>query len=153
MQAKSEQWELPIENSQTASSPESFWSWNRLKQILAITSLLALVSWCTGFLSRLDTPRVPSAHTSKSFYSQVSPGNPVCGGVDGNAVSHAGFIGLKGDVDEKPKRSFFWFVALSLQLLHNSDIWIYRYFEAEENPENAPIMLVTLSWISLELAH
>ncbi|KAF9006048.1 Alpha/Beta hydrolase protein [Cyathus striatus] len=40
-------------------------------------------------------------------------------------ISYSGHIGLNGDTPTRPKRSFFW------------------YFEAENDPENAPVILVT----------
>ncbi|KAF8494769.1 Alpha/Beta hydrolase protein [Gautieria morchelliformis] len=59
------------------------------------------------------------------FYTNIaSPAFP-CATHDGRATSHAGFIGLEGDTSEAPKRSFFW------------------YFEAENAPDNAPLILTT----------
>ena len=38
------------------------------------------------------------------FYSSVKTHDDLCIG----GVSHSGYIGLKGDTDDAPKRSFFW---------------------------------------------
>lgn len=40
------------------------------------------------------------------FYSSVKTHDDVCVG----GVSHSGYIGLKGDTEDTPKRSFFWYV-------------------------------------------
>ncbi|KAK7012887.1 Alpha/Beta hydrolase protein [Favolaschia claudopus] len=57
------------------------------------------------------------------FYSNVTNPTDICSSPSGPAVSHAGYIGLKGDTETTPKRSFFWF------------------FEAENEAQNAPIIL------------
>lgn len=46
------------------------------------------------------------------FYSSVhSHGSDgLCVGMYGKSVSHSGYIGLKGDSTDSPKRSFFWYV-------------------------------------------
>ncbi|KAI0062587.1 alpha/beta-hydrolase [Artomyces pyxidatus] len=58
------------------------------------------------------------------FYAHVSRPEGFCTGVDGRTLSSfAGHIGLKGDTEDQPKRSFFWF------------------FQAEHDSDNAPIIL------------
>ncbi|KAJ7364872.1 alpha/beta-hydrolase [Mycena albidolilacea] len=57
------------------------------------------------------------------FYSNVTSPTHLCSSPQGPTVSHAGYIGLKGDSETVPKRSFFW------------------YFEAEHDAERAPIIL------------
>ncbi|KAF7364774.1 hypothetical protein MVEN_00347300 [Mycena venus] len=59
------------------------------------------------------------------FYANITSPTNICSSPQGPAVSHAGYIGLKGDSEATPKRSFFW------------------YFEAEHDAENAPIILTT----------
>lgn len=44
------------------------------------------------------------------FYSSVKTHDDVCVG----GVSHSGYIGLKGDTEDTPKRSFFWYVIRSV---------------------------------------
>ncbi|KAJ6539719.1 alpha/beta-hydrolase [Mycena capillaripes] len=58
-----------------------------------------------------------------TFYANITSPTGVCTSPQGPAVSHSGYIGLLGDSEATPKRSFFWF------------------FEAEQNAENAPIIL------------
>lgn len=48
------------------------------------------------------------------FYHLVSKADGLCTGVNGPAPSFAGWIGLEGDSDMKPKRSFFWCVLASV---------------------------------------
>ncbi|CAK5270086.1 unnamed protein product [Mycena citricolor] len=57
------------------------------------------------------------------FFSHIAQPRGLCAGVNGPSVSHAGHIGLAGDSDADPKRSFFWF------------------FEAENDAASAPIIL------------
>jgi hypothetical protein len=45
-------------------------------------------------------------------FASKSTHEEVCGGVDGRGVSHSGYIGLKGDSEENPKRSFYWCVLI-----------------------------------------
>lgn len=61
--------------------------------------------------------------SEKKFYHQISQADELCIGPNGPSPSFAGWIGLKGDTDTNPKRSFFW------------------YWHAEENSEDAPIVL------------
>lgn len=58
-----------------------------------------------------------------SFYHNITRPRFPCAMRDGVPTSFAGTIGLKGDTEETPKRSFFW------------------YFEAEDSPQDAPIVL------------
>ncbi|KAF7364772.1 SET domain-containing protein [Mycena venus] len=57
------------------------------------------------------------------FFANITSPMNICSSPQGPAVSHAGYIGLKGDSETTPKRSFFW------------------YFEAEHDAEDAPIIL------------
>ncbi|TFK37456.1 Alpha/Beta hydrolase protein [Crucibulum laeve] len=85
--------------------------------IIAI-SILQVASYISAVSASQPDPSV-----SQPFFSSVSTPKGLCNGTTGPAVSHAGFIGLKGDTPSKPKRSFFWF------------------FEAETDSRNAPIIL------------
>ncbi|KAF9006047.1 Alpha/Beta hydrolase protein [Cyathus striatus] len=62
-----------------------------------------------------------------TFYVNVTPVVDLCPGASPEkpVISYSGYVGLKGDTTTRPKRSFFW------------------YFEAEHNPKNAPVILVT----------
>lgn len=71
------------------------------------------------------------------FYANITRPQNICAGVKGDASSYSGYIGLEGD---SIRRSFFWslasFFAVSL-IPYYVDV---RYFEAEEDPTNAPVM-------------
>ncbi len=62
---------------------------------------IALV--CAGLFSS-----IPTTLDLGRFYRNVSTHEDLCIGLYGKAVSHSGYIGLKTDSDENPKRSFFW---------------------------------------------
>ncbi|KAJ7286061.1 alpha/beta-hydrolase [Mycena rebaudengoi] len=57
------------------------------------------------------------------FYANITRPRGVCAGLQGDASSYAGYIGLAEDIADKHRRSFFWF------------------FEAEDDAANAPIIL------------
>lgn len=51
-----------------------------------------------------------------AFYRNITTiTDGLCPGINGPGVSHAGHIGLHGDTESHPKRSFFWYVALTLR--------------------------------------
>nr|GAT51131.1 predicted protein [Mycena chlorophos] len=66
-----------------------------------------------------------NAHRERhAFYHNASRVSLPCASGPRNAsASYAGHIGLEGDSEDTPKRSFFW------------------YFSAEEDPEDAPLIL------------
>lgn len=94
-------------NDSTAPKPKP-----RLRYILTWTGTLLLAFLLTASFS--DVIHLPdgwpgSWNDLDSFYSHISRPESVCTGVDGRAFSsYAGYIGLKGDSDASPKRSFFW---------------------------------------------
>ncbi|KAJ7626192.1 alpha/beta-hydrolase [Roridomyces roridus] len=57
------------------------------------------------------------------FYANVTRVGEESGICPPGIVSHAGHVGLRGDTEDEPKRAFFW------------------YFEAEHDPQNAPVIL------------
>ncbi|KAJ7152719.1 alpha/beta-hydrolase [Mycena crocata] len=90
----------------------------RCVALLAGTTLLALtLAFLVSFPHYLWLQKTPSP----SFFYTVN--GPLVACVNTTSFSHAGHIGLQGDTDGHPKRSFFW------------------YFEAEENTADAPIIL------------
>ncbi|KAJ6582108.1 alpha/beta-hydrolase [Mycena capillaripes] len=89
------------------------------RRILGSVAALALILNLL-FLAGLTTADVQSA---ASFYHRVSDVKGVCAGVTNSSVSHAGHIGLHGDSEQSPKRSFFW------------------YFESENEASNSPVIL------------
>ncbi|KAJ7832993.1 Alpha/Beta hydrolase protein [Mycena leptocephala] len=72
-----------------------------------------------ALLSSPSSTQVPEV---APFYHKISEVKGLCSGVTNRTTSHAGYIGLQGNTDETPKRSFFW------------------YFEAENDARNAPII-------------
>ncbi|KAJ7461996.1 alpha/beta-hydrolase [Mycena latifolia] len=58
-----------------------------------------------------------------SFYANITNPKNICPATQGPSISHSGYIGLRGNSDATPKRSFFW------------------YFEAEHDAPKAPIIL------------
>ncbi|KAJ7153222.1 alpha/beta-hydrolase [Mycena filopes] len=90
----------------------------RILRSAAILLLTLLLAASTLLFSRLGcTP------TSRGFYHNVTAVQDVCVDIHNRSASHAGHIGLRGDSEKSPKRSFFW------------------YFEAEEESATAPIIL------------
>ncbi|KAI0312924.1 alpha/beta-hydrolase [Amylostereum chailletii] len=116
--------ELPPPIASSASGSR----WMRLAwpTRLAFVSLAALSALGFQMYHRKPHPIIPAPLTELQtgvFFSQVSRTDDLCVGVTGPTPQHAGFIGLKGETDAMPRRSFFWF------------------FEAETNAESAPIIL------------
>ncbi|KAJ7668131.1 alpha/beta-hydrolase [Mycena rosella] len=73
-----------------------------------------LYSWQNRTLARAE---------SAPFYANIASPKNICPATQGPSISHSGYIGLQGDREVAPKRSFFWF------------------FEAEHDAANAPIIL------------
>ncbi|KAF8202766.1 Alpha/Beta hydrolase protein [Mycena galopus ATCC 62051] len=65
----------------------------------------------------------PFQSRTTAFHANITSPQHICPAVEGPAISHSGYIGLRGDTDAAPKRLFFW------------------YFDAEQNAENAPIIM------------
>ncbi|KAF9002604.1 alpha/beta-hydrolase [Hymenopellis radicata] len=86
------------------------------------TTVLVVLLWITlgSYIHIVRSPNCEGpTRDLGSFYHNVSTTDAVCPGVE----THSGYIGLKGDSDKTPKRSFFW------------------YFPAENNPDDAPVIL------------
>jgi hypothetical protein len=85
-----------------------------LEVVICICSLLLVVytrPFVNSVLRILETPAEESLNgfvPEPSFFVNISETTSLCPGFDGKAKSYAGHIGLKGDSDETPKRSFFW---------------------------------------------
>ncbi|KAJ7127660.1 Alpha/Beta hydrolase protein [Mycena epipterygia] len=65
----------------------------------------------------------PSRSKTETFYANVTSPTNICPATRGPGISHSGYIGLRGDSETAPKRTFFW------------------YFEAEHDSETAPIIM------------
>ncbi|GJJ09770.1 hypothetical protein Clacol_003994 [Clathrus columnatus] len=93
--------------------------WNKLLVVLLLVSCVcwsyALVFYAQSWL-HVRSPQ-------RKFYHHIVQPQLSCATRDNQPISYAGHIGLDGDSQETPKRSFFW------------------YFEAESQPEDAPIIL------------
>ncbi|KAJ7153077.1 alpha/beta-hydrolase [Mycena crocata] len=91
-------------------------SWSRPVLIVLLTLILAALT--------LRFDRSPHAETHlQPFYHNITAVQDVCVDVNNRTASYAGHIGLKGDSNKSPKRSFFW------------------YFESENDATNAPLIL------------
>ncbi|PBK87045.1 alpha/beta-hydrolase [Armillaria gallica] len=87
-------------------------SWS-FKTLCIITVSCSLLTWSILRFSTLG-----QAPTAEPFFANITI-SELCE----SGFSYSGHIGLKGDTEEKPKRSFFW------------------YFPAEHDAENAPVIL------------
>ncbi|KAJ7775104.1 alpha/beta-hydrolase [Mycena metata] len=85
---------------------------------LAVFAALATLHYCS-----LHFAAAPRSPTTLRFYANITQPRGICPSVRGDASSYAGYIGLSGDTEDSPRRSFFWL------------------FEAEEDAPNAPIIL------------
>ncbi|KAF7338107.1 SET domain-containing protein [Mycena venus] len=90
---------------------------SRTSSALLTLAAIFLACLCAGFwFSASPSP-------SFTFYANITRPRGICRGVNGDASSYAGYVGIAGDAADSPRRSFFWF------------------FEAEEDAPNAPIIL------------
>ncbi|KAJ6585473.1 alpha/beta-hydrolase [Mycena capillaripes] len=91
-------------------------AFTRTRWLIACALVLACVlsSWQKWNLAQTRTG---------TFYTNITSPTGVCPSPEGPGVSHSGYIGLRGDSEAAPKRSFFWF------------------FEAEHDADDAPIIM------------
>ncbi|KAJ7661970.1 alpha/beta-hydrolase [Mycena polygramma] len=89
-----------------------------MRTALVSFGILAALALLSRHLSRPCHPHRPG-----TFYHNITEVQDVCVDVNNRTASYAGHIGLQGDSNKSPKRSFFW------------------YFEAEEEPTSAPLIL------------
>lgn len=81
--------------------------------ILGLGAIL-LTAALFAFTSRAASKRQPtSIFELTSFFSTVrshdgSNSDALCPGSYGEAASHSGYVGLKDDTPDSPRRSFFW---------------------------------------------
>ncbi|VDB96810.1 unnamed protein product [Peniophora sp. CBMAI 1063] len=118
---------LPEAESQPAAEEnpnagKPFWR-RRVPQSLALLGSLALVALALyALVWRSESSHPPDFQPD--FYHHINfVGNDICPSVWGNTSSYAGYIGMKGDSDDKPKRAFFWL------------------FEAREGAATAPLII------------
>jgi hypothetical protein len=78
---------------------------------LALTALLALMLAAATLYSSRNRGLSSSfrgAHWLEGYHATAHFHEEICPGVDGRGTSHSGFIGLKGDRDDAPRKSFYW---------------------------------------------
>ncbi|KAJ7822954.1 alpha/beta-hydrolase [Mycena leptocephala] len=93
--------------------------WTRRSAVIVLLTLvLVALTLFSGHSPLLGRP-----HRQRPFYHNITEVQGVCIDVNNRTASYTGHIGLHGDSNESPKRSFFW------------------YFEAENEAESAPIIL------------
>ncbi|THH03727.1 hypothetical protein EW146_g10356 [Bondarzewia mesenterica] len=110
---------LPSPNSSDDSSKESSCQ-ARYNAATILTTLIftGIMLTLTGHF-RLQSNKTM---TEQFFWTRNDP-TSLCAGADGKGSSHSGYVGLKGDCKESPKRSFYWL------------------FEAQKDVLNAPVIL------------
>lgn len=108
-------------NDTKESSGPNTYSWrsvgstrSRLAYVLPLLFFVAVLHRVSPY-RREEGFRIP-ATSPESYYTKISEPRDVCPG-QGNATSYSGYIGLKGDTEEKPKRSFFWYVIPYMTLI------------------------------------
>jgi hypothetical protein len=105
---------------------------------------LALVVFATIlYLSPWRLWRIASSQHSlspDSFFWSRNDASSLCPGVRGNK-SYAGYIALKGETADKPRRSFYWCAFGSVFILCSTN-YDLRLFEAQNGDDNAPVMFV-----------
>lgn len=73
--------------------------------VLAL-SVLTAVSMALGYICIY--PVLTNGVHRAQFHATVNSHASLCAGADGKGASHSGYIGLKGDSEDAPKRSFYW---------------------------------------------
>lgn len=86
-------------------TPKSRLRWStaspRFKAVIALLALaLATISLSLTRFGTLGTSGQENYLATVNFHDEICPG------IDGRGTSISGFIGLKGDSEESPKRSF-----------------------------------------------
>jgi hypothetical protein len=133
---------LPIQlNGHPSATGKTEESRSRLRMVvvaLAALSFSIVALARNGHLSRsLLSNERSSAQGLEPFYYTVNTHDNLCLG----GLSHSGYIGLKGDSEHEPKRSFYWYVLERCCLVRRPlNAQCVRYFEAQHDPENAPVM-------------
>lgn len=89
--------------------------------------VLAILVFLTSAYFWSDYVSLLFAHTvledmridSKDFYYNTTQPQFSCAMKNGRPTSYAGLVGLKGDSEEAPKRSFFWYDCLTSLNINN----------------------------------
>lgn len=76
---------------------------NQAARVFALVCICCTICYC--MIAQLDDEPLNGIG---AFYSTHIRPVGLCEGVDGKGESYAGYIGLKGDTETTPKRSFYW---------------------------------------------
>ncbi|KZV74021.1 alpha/beta-hydrolase [Peniophora sp. CONT] len=124
------QGQLPLPVVEAPVNPATHLSSQRFRTMLVLLGSALLLLGSARYSNSGSVYPCPPSFSSVSSLASALDGffytstrtDELCPSV-ANASSYSGWIGLEGDSEETPKRSFYW------------------VFEAEENPENAPVIL------------
>lgn len=89
--------ELALRDDSGSSKYRSF-----LAGLFALIAVFIAAVVTLSVYNRAIQPRFPR------FYANVSTPYNICPGINTEWHSRSGYIGLAGDSDAQPKRSFFW---------------------------------------------
>lgn len=136
--------QLPLPVSESSSVARSSYEPSRGMLVLLGSALLLVGSLCRYTSEFAPGRSFPIAFsglklaTSDDFFQTSARTDELCPSV-ANASSYSGWIGLQGDSEETPKRSFYWY-ELIVADSSVTRLMVDRLFEAEENPKDAPVM-------------
>lgn len=83
-----------------------------LAAVCSFALLLSIGLFCSESIWRYIDALFSSEEMNSSFYHHVVVTDPnICPAINGQGVSYSGHIGLEGDTETEPKRSFFWCVV------------------------------------------
>lgn len=99
---------LPLQDHGGGTQPKH--SWHRVGTVLIAlaalglaTCFFALTGAVTGWILFENNAGLPQ--TLEQFYFSVRTHDDLCVG----GISHSGYIGLRGETEDEPRRSFFWY--------------------------------------------
>ncbi|KAJ7245697.1 alpha/beta-hydrolase [Mycena rebaudengoi] len=113
-------WDPLLPQQFPPSKPSAEKSGRSQLEILGIVTCATALAWVLLLLSGSGNASRVEDHL---FYANITSPKNICPVVEGPGISYSGYIGLRGDTDSAPRRSFF------------------RYSEAENDAATAPIIL------------
>lgn len=106
----------------------------------SVTAVAALVALSLASVCLFLTHRNVLAGSDVETWSGTTfTHEEICPGLDGRGTSHSGYIALKGDSEEHPKKSFYWCVLHCFATEVRTDTHA-RLFDAQYDSTNAPVM-------------